>query len=298
MNFLTFLPVAALAISALAMISTEASAQANAQAAAPPQSSADKLGWQLAVHSYTFQKFSIFEAIDKTAALGLKYMTISGGVSLDGKTRLSTIDLSQSDWDAIQKKLDEAGIKLLNMGVVQLPADEAKSRKVFEFAKKVGIDTLVAEPEPEALDTVEKLCREYNIKVAIHNHPQPSRYWNPDAVLAAIQDRSPLLGACADTGHWVRSGIDPVEAVQKLKGRILCFHFKDLAEKAPGSHDVPWGTGAGQVNEVLAEMKSQGFQGTFAVEYEHNWENSVPEITQSIKYFNAVCDELVAAPAA
>jgi len=131
--------------------------------------------------------------------------------------------------------------------------------------------------------------------VAIHNHPQPSHYWNPDTVLEAIGHRSPLLGACADTGHWVRSGIDPVEAVQKLKGRILCLHFKDLAAKAAGSHDVPWGTGVGQVKEVLAQLKSQGFQGTFAVEYEHNWENSVPEIAACAKYFNAACDELAAA---
>ena len=294
MNFLDFLPAATLV--ALCAVTLDAT-QALAQEAALQPNSAAKLGWQLAVHSYTFRKFSIFDAIDKTAALGLKYMTISGSVSLDGKTRLSTVDLGQDDWDKIQKKLDVAGIKLLNMGVVQLPADEAKSRKVFEFAKKIGIDTLVAEPEAAALDTVEKLCKEYNIKVAIHNHPKPSHYWNPDAVLEAVKGRSPLLGACADTGHWIRSGIDPVEAVQKLKGRILCFHFKDLEAKNPDSHDVPWGTGVGQVKEVLAEMRRQGFHGAFGIEYEYNWENSVPDIAECIKYFNAACDELAAAPA-
>ncbi len=180
------------------------------------------------------------------------------------------------------------------MGVVQLPADGPQSRKVFEFAKQIGIDTLVSEPEPDALDTVEKLCKEYNIKVAIHNHPKPSRYWNPDTVAAAVKGRSPLLGACADTGHWQRSGVDPLEAVKKLEGRIICFHFKDLAEMDPKTHDVPWGKGVGHIKEVLTEMKRQKFRGAFLVEYEHNWENSLPEIAESVKYFNSVCAELTA----
>src|SRR6266702_4706440 len=107
--------------------------------------SAGKLGWQLAVHSYTFQKFSIFEAIDKTAALGLHYMSISGGVILDGTNRFATPNLSDAQRAAIDQKLRADGFgHFVNMGVVQLPADEAKSRKVFEFAKKWGIGVLVS----------------------------------------------------------------------------------------------------------------------------------------------------------
>jgi sugar phosphate isomerase/epimerase len=255
-------------------------------------SAAEKLGWRVGVHSYTFRLFSIFDAIDKAQALGVKYMSVSGSVSLDGKDRIKTTDLSPESMAAIQQKLAAAGIKLLNMGVVQLPADEKQSRAVFEFARKMGIGMLVAEPEPDALDTVEKLCREFNIRVAIHNHPKPSRYWNPDTVLAALEGRSPLLGACADTGHWIRSGINPVEAVKKLEGRILCFHFKDLNERSPQAHDVPWGNGVGDIKGVLTEMKRQKFHGDFLVEYEHNWENSSPEIAQGLKYFEAVCSEL------
>lgn len=260
------------------------------------QSPAEKLGWQLAVHSYTFQKFSIFDAIDKTASLGLKYMSFSGGVSLDGKTRTPTHQLASGDLETIQKKLaDKSIVKLVNIGVVQLPQDEAASRKVFEAAKKMGVDTLVAEPEPAALDTVEKLCKEYNIKVAIHNHPKPSRYWNPDTVLEAVKGRSPLLGACADTGHWMRSGLDPIACLKKLEGRIICLHFKDLLERDPKSHDVPWGTGAGNAKAMFQELKRQGFKGAFCVEYEHNWENSVPEIAECVKFFNAACAELAEA---
>ncbi len=263
-------------------------------------SSADKLGWQLAVHSYTFRKFPIYEAIDKSAAVGVHYMSLSGSVSFDGTNSVGSTTLSDKDLQAIEDKLKADGIapKFVNIGVVQLPPDEAKSRKVFEFAKKLGIDTLVAEPATNALDTVEKLCKEFNIKVAIHDHPKGhSIYWNPESVLAAIQGRTPLMGACADVGHWMRSGLDPLECLKKLDGHIICLHFKDLNQMGPAAHDVPWGTGVGQTKALMAELKRQNFHGAFCVEYEYHWENSSPEIAQSVKFFNATCDELLAADA-
>ena len=108
---------------------------------------AEKLGWQLAIHSYTFQKFSIFDAIDKSATLGVKYMSVSGSAIVDGTNRVSTVTLSDEQRAAIDERLRARGFgNFVNMGVVQLPADEAKSRKVIEFAKKWGINVLVAEP--------------------------------------------------------------------------------------------------------------------------------------------------------
>jgi len=284
-----------------------------AQDAANAASAADKLGWQLAIHAYTFRKFSIFQCIDKTAALGLKYMSLSGSVSLDGTNSLTTVKLSDQDATAIREAAAAKGIRLVNIGVVTLPPNEAESRKVFEFARKMGIDTLVAEPEPAALDTVEKLCKEYNIKVAIHDHPKPSHYWNPDTVLEAVRGRTPLMGACADTGHWLRSGLDPVECLKKLEGRVICLHFKDLVPDQPNSeaataanrekkgqaramHDVPWGNGVGNIKAQMAELKRQHFHGVFGVEYEYHWENSMPEIAECVKFFNATCAELANAP--
>lgn len=259
-------------------------------------SSADKLGWQLAVHSYTFQKFPINDAIDMAAAVGVKYMSVSGSVMLDDKKRIPTTSLTDEQREAIDQKLKADGFgNFVNIGVVQLTADEAKSRQVFEFAKKWGINILVSEPPTNALDTVEKLCKEYNIKVAIHDHPKGhSIYWNPDAVLAAIKGRTPLMGACADVGHWVRSGLDPVECLKKLDGHIICLHFKDLNEYGPNAHDVPWGTGISNVKGMMEELKRQHFHGAFCVEYEYHWDNSSPEIAQSVKFFNQTCDELVA----
>lgn len=270
-----------------------------AQAGAADNSAAEKLGWQLAVHAYTFKEFPIHEAIDKTAQLGLQYMSLSGSVNLDGKKPVPTPTISDEDLGAIKRKLADAGIKkVVNWGVVKLPPDEAKCREIFEMAKKMGTEVLVSEPEPEALDVIEKLCKEYRMRVAIHNHPRKPKdpnykVWDPDYVMSLVKDRDPAIGACADTGHWLRSGLDPVECLKKLEGRIIALHFKDLNEKGnPKAHDVPWGTGVGNAKGQMEELKRQGFRGAFCIEYEHNWKESVPEIAQCVKFFNATCDEL------
>jgi sugar phosphate isomerase/epimerase len=272
-----------------------------------PPGAADQLGWQLTLHSWTFQKFSLADAIDKTAAVGVKNMSISGSYNRDagGKlTKSPTPSLSDTDFAAIQAHMKAKGInpKFLNMGVVKPGTNELESRKIFEAAKRFGIDVLVAEPDthgrmaelPAVMDVVDKLAKAYNIKVAIHNHPKPDNfYWNPDTVLAAVNGRSPLLGVCADVGHYVRSGLDTVETLKKLEGRLIALHFKDLNEKAPKAHDVPWGTGVSNAKGMLAELKRQHFKGAICIEYEYNWENSSPEIAECVKFFNATCAELV-----
>jgi sugar phosphate isomerase/epimerase len=273
---------------------------------AAEQTAAEKLGWTMAVHSYTFQKFSIFDAIDKTASIGLKDMSISGSVNLleAGKIKKSsTPAIADKDFAAIQKHMQAKGLhtKFVNMGVVKPTLSEEETRKIFEGAKRLGIDILVAEPEthgkmeelPKVMDVCEKLAKEFNIKVAIHNHPGPKNfYWDPKVVLAAVQGRSPLLGACADVGHYIRSGLEPIACLKLLEGRILALHFKDLNEKSPKGHDVPWGTGISNARGMMEELKRQGYKGAFCVEYETNWENSTPEIAECVKFFNKTCAEL------
>ena len=258
-------------------------------------SGADRLGWELAMHSYTLKKFPILDAIDKSARLGLRSMSLSGSISWDGTVRTNTTMMSDADWDRIQGQLAKDGIvHLVNIGVVSLTTNEIADRKIFDFARKAKVDTLVAEPPPEALDLVERLCQEYQIKVAIHNHPKPSRYWNPQTVVDAVKGRSPLLGSCADVGHWMRSGLGPVECLQLLEGRVICLHFKDLTAKDPEAHDVPWGTGKSNVRAMMEELKRQKFRGAFCIEYEYHWETSLPEIAQCIQFFNRTCEELAA----
>jgi len=253
--------------------------------------------WKLGVQAYTFKEFTFYEAIDKAGQLGLKYIEAypSQKLSKERPDVKTSIDMDADTRLEIKDKLNDAGIKLINYGVIKLPNDEAKSRAIFEFAKDMGIETIVSEPPEDAFELIDKLCNEYKISVAIHNHPKPSRYWNPDKVVDISQKTSKWIGACADTGHWMRSGVDPVEAIKKLDGHIVSLHLKDLNEfGVKNAYDVPWGTGKANVKAVLAELKRQGFKGSFSIEYEHNWHNSVPEIAECVGYFNEVSSHLSA----
>ena len=253
-------------------------------------------GWRLGVQAWTFNRFTFYEAVDKTASLGLDWIEAyphGQKLSKDKPDIIFGHNMPEQIKQEVKQKLKDAGIKLVNYGVANLPNDEKQCRKVFDFAKEMGIETIVSEPPAEAFDMLDKLCQEYKIKVAIHNHPKPSGYWNPDTVLKVCEGRSKWIGACADTGHWMRSGLNPLEVLKKLEGRIISLHLKDINEFGnPKAHDVIWGTGVGDVKAMLAELNRQNFKGVFSIEYEHNWEKSLPEIRQCVAYFNKVAGEL------
>jgi len=251
--------------------------------------------WKLGMQAYSFNRFTFYEAVDKTRALGLRYIEAYPGQRLSKeKPDVKTDhDMSSQDKKEMLQKLRESGVKLVNYGVVGLPNNEVECRKVFNFAREMGIETIVSEPPEDAFDIIEGLCEEYKINVAIHNHPKPSHYWDPDTVLKVCKGRSERIGACADTGHWMRSGINPVEAIKKLRGRIISLHFKDLNEfGSRGAHDVIWGAGAGDVKAILTELDRQDFKGVFSIEYEHNWLKSMPEIAGCVSYFERTAAEL------
>ena len=249
--------------------------------------------WKLGMQVYSFNRFTFKEAVAKTKALGMGYVEAYPGQTLSKDKPDVKTDHNMSGTERLLMKqiLREAGVKLMNYGVVGLPNNEAECKKVFDFAKEMGIETIVSEPPEDAFDLIEALCKEYEINVAIHNHPKPSRYWDPDTVLKVCEGRSERIGACADTGHWMRSGINPVEAIKKLKGRIISLHFKDLNEFG-GGHDVIWGTGKADAKAILAELKEQEFAGVFSIEYEHNWLNSMPEIAGCVSFFERAESEL------
>lgn len=260
----------------------------NAQAAEP---------WRLGMQAYSFNRFTFYEAVEKNKALGMDYIEGYPGQKLSSDHGDAKFDhnMSASLRLEVKQMLKAKGVTLVNYGVVGLPNDEAECRKVFNFARDMGIETIVSEPPEEALDLIDRLCQEYKIGMAIHNHPKPSHYWDYKTVLRVCEGRSQWIGACADTGHWMRSGIDPVEAVRALAsvGRVRSFHFKDLNEfGVHNAHDVPWGTGVGKAHEVLGMLASMGFEGSFSVEYEHNWLNSMPEIAECVEFFGRTASEL------
>ena len=252
----------------------------------------EKLGWRLGIEAYTFNKFTLFEAIEKTAQLGLPFMgglsfqKVSPGIAKNFDPALTDDELRQ-----VRLKLDAAGVRLLTYYISKIPGDAEGCRKVFEFARKIGVETIMSEPPPEALATIEKFCDEYDISLAIHNHDQKlsPQYWQPEGVLAACKGRSKRIGACPDLGYWMRSGIDPMKGLQTLKDRIITVHVHDLNELTPQGHDVPWGTGVGKTEEFIREVHRLGLKPTmFGIEYAYNWLESMPEVARSVGFFNKV----------
>jgi sugar phosphate isomerase/epimerase/type 1 glutamine amidotransferase len=259
----------------------------------------EQLGWRLALTAYTFHKYTLFEAIDKTAKLGLSYMEglsfqkVSKEIPKDFDPKLSDDEIAR-----IRRKLDGAGIRMLTYYYHNIPGDEAGCRKVFEFGRKIGIEAFLSEPDPKALPAIEKFCDEYAIDVALHNHDAKAspHYWSPDAVLKTCEGRSPRIGACVDLGYWMRSGIDPIAGARKLKGRLMTIQMHDLDRREAEAHDVPWGTGAGQTRRLLQEIHALGIRPiAFGLEYSYNWHDSMPEVAECAAFFGKTCRELAPA---
>ncbi|MGK6351095.1 sugar phosphate isomerase/epimerase family protein [Parapedobacter sp. DT-150] len=252
-----------------------------------------KLGWYLSAQTYTFNRFTFFEAVDKTISAGLNSVEAFNGQEIGGGIEgKMDYKMDADKRKAILKALKKKKVKLCAFGVVNGNTEE-EWKQLFAFAKAMGIKVINSEPNEEFLPLIGQLANQYKIKVGIHNHPQPSHYWDPATVLDAIaKTNSEYVGACADIGHWVRSGLDPLESLKKLEGHVVSLHFKDLAEKSAKTHDVHWGTGVCNVEGVIAELKRQGFKGNISAEYEHNWENNAPDVAQSVTNFREIVGRL------
>jgi len=263
---------------------------ATALFATPIPESCKTGGFAVGCQAWTFNHFSVFEAIDKTAEAGGKVIEFYPGQKLSKEQPDIKFDHNVSDdiIAQVKAKLAEKGIRAVNYGVVGIPKDEAGVRKVFEFAKKLDLYGVTTE-SVESLDTIEKLVKEYDIRVGIHNHPRrPNdanyKVWDPNYVLSVVKDRDSRIGSTADIGHWVRSGLDPLECLKILKGRIISTHLKDLNEKSASAHDVPYGNGVSNIPGILKELKRQGFVGNVSIEYEYNWEDNAYDAAQCIGF--------------
>lgn len=242
------------------------------------------LNWKLGSQAYTFRLFTFAEALNKIDSADLRFVeAFPGQVVGAGNEEQFTYTLSKEGRDLVRNLLTERGITLHAFGVVN-GKDAEEWEQIFAFAQDMGVKIINCEPKAEHLDIVSALCEKYDIRAAIHNHPEPSRYWKPEVVLEALEGRSPKIGAAVDVGHWMRSGLDPVACLKELEGKIIHAHFKDLnAFGDKKAHDVHWGTGKLPINEVIAELKRQNFDGMLSAEYEYNWENNQPDVAQSVK---------------
>ncbi len=246
-----------------------------------------------AVQCWTFRKFTFFETLDKVKDLGINYIEAYPGQKLGDEWKDARFDHNLSS-DLIQKireKLNEKGITLVSYGVVGFENNEERMEKVFQFARKMGIRTIVTEPAYDDFSLLEKMVKKYNINVGIHNHPEPSKYARPETVLSQVQGLDSRIGAHADTGHWMRTGVRPVEALKLLRGRITGAHLKDLnvfGDKK--AYDVPFGSGEANIHDILAELSLQDFNGFLIIEHENPAEidNPSPSIRKGIEYIESI----------
>ena len=246
-------------------------------------------GFALGCQAYTFKNFSAFEAIEKTAQAGGKTIEFYPGQKLSAEKPNLKVhhDAAPETITAIKDQLAKYKIRAVNYGVVG-GKDAAEWRKIFEFAKKLDLYAITTE-DVGHLDDIEKLVKEFDIRVGYHEHakrPNDPNYkvWDPKFVMELVKDRDSRIGACADTGHWATSGFKPLDCVRILRGRIVSAHLKDRPVIGEHKPDVVYGTGVSDIKGILDELKQQGFKGHISIEYEANWDNSVGDVKQCIDF--------------
>ncbi len=247
----------------------------------------------IASQAWTFRRFTFFETLAKLKDLGIKYVQAYPGQMLGAELPNAKFDDNMTDelQAKVKDKLKEAGLTLFAYGVCDIGKTEESMRKVFSFARKMGIRTVVCEPADDDFTLLEKLVKEYNIQIAIHNHPAPAKYNLPETVYNHVKNCDPRIGSCADNGHWMRGMNDPREAFKLLEGRILDVHLKDRSGfGTQGVDDVPWGQGQGYIRDLLAELTLQDYDGFLTIEYENEKEaaNPIPAIQKSVEYVKSI----------
>ncbi len=230
----------------------------------------------------------------KTAQAGSQNIEMFPGQALSKDVPGAKVgaDMGPENTAKLKGFLAKNGVKVIAFGVVGISSKPEEARKLFTWAKDMGIQVINTE-STDAIDTIELMVKEFELKVGFHNHPRQVgnanyKVWDPQYVYDLVKNRDKRIGSCADTGHWVRSGIKPVDAIRTLKGRIVSSHLKDLHEFTPGGHDMPFGLGVSDMRGILEEYRKIKMSGPVSVEYEHNWDTNVTEVGQCIGFVRAM----------
>lgn len=250
--------------------------------------------WKLGVAFWTFHTFSLPDALARIDSSGVDYVEAVTFFKSGAEMKDSLIGtLSPAGIDKVKKMIADHGLQVQS---VYIGGDNTVEswRKEFETAKSLGAEFVTSEPPLNMWDEIDSLAGVFGMKVAIHEHWKGvSKYWHPDSVLAAIKDH-PNFGACADLGHWPKSGVNPVEAVKKLEGHIIALHLKDIAEfNNPKLLDVPVGTGVVDSPAVFAELKRQKFKGPIYIERNaEDTPSNLPSVLKTVEYYNTETSKL------
>ncbi len=253
----------------------------------------DFAGFRVGVQSYTFREFDLEQMLTRTKELGLK--------SAEFYSKHIPTNSSPDKLKSTLSLCKEYDVTPLGFGVSRFDDNHEANRQLFEFGKAVGLKYLSADPTPDksgslakTWESLDKLCEEYKIAIAIHPHGPSGgknrhRWWSAEVILKEVKDHHKLIGTCLDTGHLIRmeqlgEKLDPVEQIKIMGQRNFALHLKDHDNKK--REDVPFGDPAGVLNvpAVLKALKEVKFAGHIAIEYEANKNNPSPDMKKCVAY--------------
>ena len=245
-------------------------------------------GLKIGVATYTFHQKPLEPTIAAIHRVGLAYASIK-----DMHLPLKTTAEQRKE---VVKKFMDAGITPLSCGVVSLPNKEEVIRQAFEYARDAGIPTIVISPAAEALPLIEKYVKEFNLRVAIHNHgPEDKMRWHaPADVWAGVEKLDERIGLCIDVGHTSKAGADPAEAIRKFSPRLYDVHFKDVADHGPKAKTVECGRGVLDIRSMLQALVDIKYSHAVSFEFEKDAEDPLPGLAETVGYCKGVLSDITA----
>jgi sugar phosphate isomerase/epimerase len=238
--------------------------------------------FKLGICSYTFREFQRKLAISMMKELGVSYVSV--------KDFHLPYTVSVEEARKAVSEFAKAGLTIVSGGNTDLTSeDPAMLRRAFEYARRCGMPMLVAAPTHASLPAVEKLAKEFDIRIAIHTHgPEDKNFPTPKVVLDAVKGMDPRMGLCMDVGHSMRGGADIVQEIVNAGPRLLDMHFKDLRNKTDKDSQCEVGDGVMPVAAIFRQLQKSGYQGCVNLEYEINSDNPLPGAMRSIGFMKGV----------
>jgi sugar phosphate isomerase/epimerase len=237
---------------------------------------------KLGVASYSFRQFQRSLAIKYTKELGAEFISIK-------EFHLKIRD-DPKEWARGRTEFQKSGLKITGGGTINMVEDNAEDiRFNFEYCKAVGIPMIVGAPSAKSLATIEKFVKQYDIKVAIHNHgPEDKHFPAPQDALKLIKDMDPRIGVCVDVGHTTRTGRDIVETVRECGPRLIDLHIKDLKDLMNKDSQVDVGDGVMPVAAIFKELIRMNYKDVVHLEYEINADNPMPGMQKSFAQMRGI----------
>jgi sugar phosphate isomerase/epimerase len=248
-----------------------------------PPSASEASPIRLGLASYTFRNF--------TRAQLIAFMKQLNVFALNVKDVKDHLPMDSPEEAAALADYAAGGVKLHAAGTIYFAKDEdADIRTKFEYCKRAGISVIVAgDPTPETLPRIEKFAKEYDIRIAIHNHGPEDKLWHsPLDVLKAVKDMDPRIGCCIDVGHTVRAGTDVVQAIHEAGPRLFNLHMKDLTNFASKESQVAVGDGVMPVRKMFEALIAMKYKGFVDLEYEVHPDDPMPGVISSFSYMRGV----------